>query len=86
MLSIARTRLSTLPSIRTFATQSNKNFKVVVIGGGPGGLSVSSTISRLLGKNQVAVIEPSSIHYYQPLWTYVGGGLKNFNESAKSMG
>lgn len=39
MLSLARTRLSTTSYARTFATQANKNFKVVVIGGGPGGLS-----------------------------------------------
>ncbi|KAI8096641.1 uncharacterized protein BX664DRAFT_324520 [Halteromyces radiatus] len=86
MFSITRNRISTIPSVRTFATQAKKNFKVVVIGAGPGGLSVSSTISKLLGKDQVAVVEPSSVHYYQPLWTYVGGGLKDFSESSKPMG
>ncbi|KAK4515666.1 Bifunctional acetohydroxyacid reductoisomerase [Mucor velutinosus] len=92
MLSV-RTRLSSVISKRTFATVASEakkpvdqKFKVVVVGGGPGGLSVSSTISKLLGKNQVAVIEPANHHYYQPLWTYVGGGLKNFSESVKPMG
>ncbi|KAL9556558.1 hypothetical protein MBANPS3_001818 [Mucor bainieri] len=92
MLSV-RTRLSSVISKRTFATVASEakkpvdqKFKVVVVGGGPGGLSVSSTISKLLGKNQVAVIEPANQHYYQPLWTYVGGGLKNFSESVKPMG
>ncbi|KAG2205618.1 hypothetical protein INT46_003445 [Mucor plumbeus] len=91
MLSV-RTCLSSAISKRTFATVASEakkpvdqKFKVVVVGGGPGGLSVSSTVSKLLGKNQVAVIEPASQHYYQPLWTYVGGGLKNFNESVKPM-
>ncbi|KAG2204703.1 hypothetical protein INT47_011999 [Mucor saturninus] len=88
MLSV-RTRLTSITK-RSFATvteaaKPDQKFKVVVVGGGPGGLSVSSTVSQLLGKNQVAVIEPSSKHYYQPLWTYVGGGLKNFNESVKPM-
>ncbi|KAI9304877.1 hypothetical protein BJ944DRAFT_240161 [Cunninghamella echinulata] len=86
MLSIARTRVASYTTTRGFASQANKHFKVAVIGGGPGGLSVSSTISDLLGKGQVAVIEPSTTHYYQPLWTYVGGGLKDFSESARSMG
>ncbi|KAG1048651.1 hypothetical protein G6F43_008975 [Rhizopus delemar] len=78
-------------SKRAFATVTStspkvdQKFRVVVVGGGPGGLSVSSTISNLLGKNQVAVIEPSNKHYYQPLWTYVGSGLKDFNESFKPM-
>lgn len=47
---------------------------VVVVGGGAGGLSVASC---LLGHNasmDVAVIEPSDYHYYQPAWTLVGGG------------
>ncbi|KAG2237585.1 hypothetical protein BDF21DRAFT_443212 [Thamnidium elegans] len=89
----ARTRISSIVTKRTLATvakespksQPDQKFKVVVVGGGPGGLSVSSTVSKLLGKNQVAVIEPSNKHYYQPLWTYVGGGLKNFSESVKPM-
>ncbi|RUS24487.1 hypothetical protein BC938DRAFT_473508 [Jimgerdemannia flammicorona] len=64
---------------------ANKKYKVVVVGGGPGGLSVSSTLSEILGKNQVAIIEPSAVHYYQPLWTYVGAGLKSFDESQRPM-
>ena len=33
--------------------------------------------SRLLhaGETDVAVIDPAEVHYYQPLWTLVGGGL-----------
>ncbi|ORX49489.1 FAD/NAD(P)-binding domain-containing protein [Hesseltinella vesiculosa] len=86
MFTASRVRLANQFKVRTFATQANKNFRVVVVGAGPGGLSVSSTLSELLGKDQVAVIEPSDKHYYQPLWTYVGGGLKDFNESVKPMG
>ncbi|KAJ2325601.1 hypothetical protein GGI00_004991, partial [Coemansia sp. RSA 2681] len=54
---------------------------VVVIGGGAGGLAVSSTLSKQLGKNEVAVVEPSATHYQQPLFTFVGGGLKRFEET-----
>ncbi|KAI8979254.1 hypothetical protein BDF20DRAFT_820316 [Mycotypha africana] len=81
-----RRTLATVATEVHKATAIDQKFKVVVVGGGPGGLSVSSTLSELLGKNQVAVIEPSDKHYYQPLWTYVGGGLKNFDESVKAMG
>ena len=49
--------------------------RVVVIGGGNGGLSVASRLQRALPKPDVAIIEPSSKHYYQPLWTLVGGGV-----------
>lgn len=32
----------------------------------------------------LALIEPSANHYYQPLWTLVGGGLKKLDESVRS--
>ncbi|KAG0325299.1 hypothetical protein BGZ99_000815 [Dissophora globulifera] len=61
------------------------SYKVVVVGGGAGGLSVASTLSETLGNNAVAVIDPSDVHYYQPLWTFVGAGLKTFDESKMPM-
>ena len=27
------------------------------------------------GEQDIAIIEPSQVHYYQPLWTLVGGGI-----------
>ncbi|KAI8890294.1 FAD/NAD(P)-binding domain-containing protein [Backusella circina FSU 941] len=85
IFSLSKRSFATISTESLRSTTVDKKFKVVVVGGGPGGLSVSSTVSKLLGKDQVAVIEPSNKHYYQPLWTYVGGGLKKFNESVKSM-
>ncbi|KAJ2513215.1 hypothetical protein H4217_006463 [Coemansia sp. RSA 1939] len=57
------------------------SYKLVVVGGGAAGLAVSSTLSQKLGKGEVAVIEPSRIHYQQPLFTFVGGGLKDFKDT-----
>src|SRR5574341_873685 len=48
---------------------------VVIIGGGNGGISVAARLCRTLRSPDVAVIEPSEKHYYQPLWTLVGGGV-----------
>jgi sulfide:quinone oxidoreductase len=47
--------------------------QILVIGGGSAGISVAA---RLLRKKytDVAVMEPSEHHYYQPAWTLVGGG------------
>ncbi|OZJ03087.1 hypothetical protein BZG36_03901 [Bifiguratus adelaidae] len=81
-----RHTVSLARSVRGLATQApTKQYKVVVVGGGPGGLSVSSTLSEQLGHRNVAVIEPSAVHYYQPMWTYVGGGLKSLADSARPM-
>lgn len=51
---------------------TNKH-QIVIVGGGSAGISVAA---RLLRKKytDVAVVEPSDKHYYQPLWTLVGGG------------
>ena len=47
--------------------------RILVIGGGTAGITVAARLLRK-GHADVAVIEPSSVHYYQPLWTLVGAG------------
>ncbi|KAI8913983.1 hypothetical protein PhCBS80983_g02999 [Powellomyces hirtus] len=67
----------------------NPQYKVVVIGGGSAGLAVAARVARdplFQGKKEILVIDPSSKHYYQPLWTFVGAGLKKLSESEMAMG
>jgi sulfide:quinone oxidoreductase len=45
--------------------------KIVIVGGGTAGLSVAARLNGF----DVTIIEPSEKHYYQPLWTLVGGGI-----------
>jgi sulfide:quinone oxidoreductase len=47
----------------------------VVVGGGTGGATAAARLCRKLGHPDLAVIEPSETHDYQPLWTLVGGGV-----------
>ena len=47
--------------------------QILIVGGGTAGITVAARMLRT-GYTDVAVIEPSSTHYYQPLWTLVGGG------------
>ncbi len=52
-----------------------KHHSIVIAGGGTGGLSVAA---RLLASDptlDVAIVEPSEHHDYQPLWTLVGAGV-----------
>mmetsp|Transcript_30579 Transcript_30579/g.64453 ORF Transcript_30579/g.64453 Transcript_30579/m.64453 type:complete len:470 (-) Transcript_30579:205-1614(-) len=58
--------------------------KVVVIGGGTAGLGVAAMLQNE-GMHNVTIVEPSQVHYYQPLWTLVGGGLANGKDSEKPM-
>lgn len=48
--------------------------QVVVVGGGNAGISVAVRLLRAMPGADVAIVEPSRTHDYQPLWTLVGGG------------
>ncbi|WFD21389.1 eukaryotic sulfide quinone oxidoreductase [Malassezia equina] len=56
--------------------------KVVVVGGGSAGLSVSHQLlkSGKFAQDEIAIVEPSPYHHYQPGWTLVGAGLKSREE------
>lgn len=56
--------------------------RVVIIGGGSGGISVAARLRRQ-DHRHVTVIDPAATHYYQPLWTLVGGGRAPLEESAR---
>lgn len=52
------------------------HFRLIVLGGGAGGIS---TASRILSKkkdlkNEVLIIEPGDYHFFQPGWPLVGSG------------
>jgi len=50
--------------------------RVLIIGGGTAGITTAAHLIRAgAGANQIAMIEPSKTHFYQPLWTLVGGGV-----------
>lgn len=55
---------------------SKLHYKVLIVGGGTGGITVAAQLLRSTKRlyNDIAVIEPSDKHYYQPLWTLVGAG------------
>ena len=52
-----------------------QHHSVLVVGGGTGGLSVAARLRNLENPPDVGILEPSEKHYYQPLWTLVGGGV-----------
>lgn len=59
--------------------QADMSHVVVIVGGGAGGLAVAAGLLRAQADLDVAVIEPSEDHYYQPGWTLVGGGAMDAN-------
>ncbi len=55
--------------------------KVLIIGGGSAGVTTAARLQKA-GVSDVTIVEPSERHFYQPLWTLVGGGCAPL---AKSM-
>lgn len=53
----------------------SKHHSILVVGGGTGGLSVAARLREANPTLDIAVVEPSEHHYYQPIWTLVGAGL-----------
>jgi sulfide:quinone oxidoreductase len=49
--------------------------QVLIVGGGSAGLSVGAMLRNKPNPPEVAIIEPSTKHYYQPIWTLVGAGV-----------
>ena len=56
---------------------------IVIVGGGTAGLTVASQLANLSEALDIAIIEPSETHYYQPIWTLVGAGVFPKEESMR---
>ena len=57
------------------ATNKKDHYQILILGGGTAGITVAAQLRRKLKDFDLAIIEPSTKHYYQPLWTLVGAGV-----------
>jgi sulfide:quinone oxidoreductase len=62
---------------------SIQKHQIVIIGGGNAGISVAAQLLRENNTLDIAIIEPSTKHYYQPAWTLVGGGVFDINDTVR---
>lgn len=60
------------------------HYQVIIIGGGNAGISAAAQLLRKKKDLQIAIIEPSEKHYYQPAWTLVGAGVFNILKTIRS--
>lgn len=65
------------------ASQSDRTFDVLIVGGGNAGLSAAARLARR-GVTDVAVIEPQAVHTYRPLLSYVGGGEASMRSAERT--
>ena len=83
--------MSTYPAqtTRAEATPSGdelptRHHRIVIVGGGTGGVTVAARLCRALDEPDVAVVEPSLTHDYQPLWTLVGAGVTSKEKTRRA--
>lgn len=71
---------------KTPTDTGDAKYDVVVVGGGAGGVSLAASLQSRASDLSIAIIDPADIHYYQPGWTMVGGGIFKASQTAKTMG
>ncbi len=59
--------------------------KVLIIGGGTGGIMVAAQLLKKDKSIDIGLIEPADTHYYQAAWTLVGAGTYNYDKTARTM-
>jgi sulfide:quinone oxidoreductase len=58
---------------------------VLIVGGGAAGAATAASLRRRNKRLDVAILEPSETHYYQPAWTLVGGGAFRADRTVRPM-
>ncbi|MCR9179415.1 MAG: NAD(P)/FAD-dependent oxidoreductase [Erythrobacteraceae bacterium] len=58
---------------------------VVVIGGGAAGIATAASMLKRRPGLDIAIVEPSETHAYQPGWTMVGGGVFDLATTMRPM-
>ncbi|WP_170582749.1 bifunctional protein tyrosine phosphatase family protein/NAD(P)/FAD-dependent oxidoreductase [Ruegeria arenilitoris] len=71
---------------KTPTDTGDASFDVVIVGGGAGGIATAASLHARKSDLSIAIIDPSDVHYYQPGWTLVGGGVFTPEKTAKTMG
>ncbi|KAJ1519394.1 hypothetical protein ONE63_004686 [Megalurothrips usitatus] len=70
---------------RSQVTGENQSCQLLIVGGGAAGCSLAAKFAPKLGPNKVMVLDPADVHYYQPLFTLVGGGVCSVDSTVRPM-
>lgn len=70
--------MATLPDV-------TRQHTVLIIGAGTAGAAVASRLRRARPDLDIAIVDPSPFHYYQPAWTLVGGGQYSPEKTERRM-
>ncbi len=66
-----------------YFSESKAKAKIVIVGGGAAGITMSAYLSDMLRQVDVTIIEPNEIHHYQPGYTLIAADIFTPGEIAK---
>ena len=58
---------------------------IVIIGAGAAGIATAASLLARDGSLDIAIIDPATVHYYQPGWTFVGAGVFSAESTARQV-
>lgn len=70
----------------TSSEVADTSHQIVIVGAGAAGISVAASLLARNADLDIALIDPADVHYYQPGWTLVGGGVFNAQQTVRAMG
>ncbi|MEP4639775.1 MAG: TIGR01244 family sulfur transferase, partial [Yoonia sp.] len=71
---------------KTPTDTGDAQYDIVIVGAGAGGIPAAASLKSRRENLEIAIIDPADIHYYQPGWTMVGGGIFDAQDTARTMG
>lgn len=70
---------------KTPTDTGDANYEVVIVGAGAGGIAAAASLKSRKPSLEIAIIDPADVHYYQPGWTMVGGGIFEPEDTSRTM-
>ncbi|MEB3302410.1 MAG: FAD/NAD(P)-binding oxidoreductase [Cyanobacteriota bacterium] len=64
-------------------SSASGHYSVLIVGGGAAGITAAHLLCQQRPRLKVALLEPSSEHFYQPGWTLVGGGVMGMEQTRR---
>ncbi len=71
---------------KTPTDTGDASYEIAIVGAGAGGIAVAASLKARKPDLEIAIIDPADVHYYQPGWTMVGGGVFEPQQTARTMG